>query len=354
MSLLILYMLFAILTSFMCSLMESTVLSISNSYIQKLINSGKKCGIILRDFKKHIDRPIAAILVLNTIANTLGATVAGAQAGKVFGNSFVGIFAFVFTFMVLVLSEIIPKTIGAVYWRKTAPAAAYIVKGMMIILYPILEASSFITKLLKPVGEINPDIMREEITTLAQIGEGSGAISVWEQRIIQNLLHLDKFKVSQILTPRTVMTILPKSATVGEVLKEYGDFPFSRIPIYGENPDDITGMVLRHDIFDAAAKDRDDLTLESMSRPIQSVPQSLSITEAIEKFIQMHAHIFLVIDEYGGTKGIVTLEDALEALLGSEIVDEKDRVTDMQELARRFNRYRSRTRRVIRGEKDKE
>ncbi len=336
MSLLIFYVLLAVTVSFCCSVMEATLLSVNNSYIKNAINHKKKYGNLLAEYKKNIDRPLAGILTLNTIANTLGATGAGAQAGKVFGNQWVGLFAILLTFSILVFSEIIPKTIGAVYWRKTAPITAYTLKYILILLHPFIVFSQYLTSILNPSGNINPKVLREEISVMAEIGEDIGALSDWEEKLISNILKLDKIKVKEILTPRTVMLSFPCNFTVREVLKEKPNLPFSRIPIYKGDPDHIVGIVLRSDILASAAKDQHDKKLIEMKRDIYSIPPSLSIARAIELFITRREHIFLVVDEYGGTEGIVTLEDAMEALLGSEIVDEKDFVVDMRELALRM------------------
>ncbi len=336
MSLLLFYVILALLVSFVCSIMEATLLSVSNSYIKKLMKEGKKSGKILWEYKKDVDRPLAAILTLNTIANTLGATGAGAQAETVFGNKWVTLFAVALTLAILIFSEIIPKTVGAVYWRKTAPPTAFILKAIIFLLWPLIWLTRVVVNIIPKPGKTSPKIFREEISVLAEIGEDMGALSEWEEDIITNLLRLSKIKVNDILTPRTVIFALHMNKTAGEVIEENKILPFSRIPVYDEDTDDIKGIVLRYAIMEAVAKDTPDITMKEMLRPLHAIPKSLNVAEVLNLFIQRGEHIFLVIDEYGGTQGIVTLEDSMEALLGLEIVDEKDRVVDMRELAMRI------------------
>lgn len=331
----------ALLVSFLCSILEATILSVSNSYIKALVNEGKKAGFLLQKFKSDIDQPLAAILTLNTIANTLGATGAGAQAQKVFGNQWITLFAVCLTLAILFFSEIVPKTIGAVYWRKIAPACSYILNFIIILLYPFIILARWITDRLKSKEKIKLSVYRQEIAMLAEIGEDRGALTGWEQKVIKNILRLDKIKVRDIMTPRTVVLSYQKDITVGELIQKEKVLPVSRIPIYNEDQDNMIGMVLRPDILDKAAQDQDDTTLESIMRPLHAVPESLTVANSIELFIRRQEHIFLVIDEYGGTAGIVTMEDTMEALLGTEIVDETDTVEDMQKLALRLWKYRN-------------
>ncbi len=342
MFLLILYVAMAMIVSFICSLTEATLLSVSNSFIRSLENEGKKSAKILREFKENIDIPLAAVLTLNTIANTIGATAAGAQAQLVFNSVWITVFAIAFTFGILIFSEIIPKTLGAVHWRTIAPILAYPLKATIFILYPFILFSRWITKFLTPKdGEISP-VSRHEITMMVEFGEDHGALSQWEEKVIKNILLLENVKVQQIMTPRTVVFNFQKDITVGEVMRERRVLPFSRIPLYGKDKDDMVGMVLRPDILEAAAMDNMDMPLHTLMRPLEAIPESISVARAIEKFVAGKSHIFLVVDEYGGTAGIVTLEDSMESLLGTEIVDEMDTVEDMRELAARFWRYRKR------------
>lgn len=340
MFLLIFYVVMAMTVSFLCSLTEATLLSVSDSFIRGLENEGKKCAKILREFRDNIDRPLAAVLTLNTIANTIGATGAGAQAQLVFQNIWVTVFAVVFTFAILIFSEIIPKTLGTIHWRTLAPILAYPLKAAVFLLYPFIVFSRWITRFLTPKDMQASPVSRHEITMMVEFGEDHGALSQWEEKVIKNILLLEKVKVQQIMTPRTVVFNIQKDLTVGEVVKERKVVPFSRIPLYGKDSDDMAGMVLRSDILEAAAQDNTDIPLYTLSRPLEAIPESISVARAIEKFVSGKFHIFQVVDEYGGTAGIVTLEDAMESLLGTEIVDEMDTVEDMRELAARLWRYK--------------
>jgi CBS domain containing-hemolysin-like protein len=334
--LLILFVTLAVVISLTCSLMEATLLSVSSSYVRNLKNQNRKSGRILSEFKQDIDRPLAAILILNTIANTAGATAAGAQAEIVFQSRYLGIFAALFTLTILIVSEIIPKTIGAVYWRKTATFTAYLLNGIVFVLSPFITVTRFITRTITREKRVSKDVFREEIYVLAEIGEDMGALSKVEEKVIRNILRMRRIKVKEILTPRTVMMALESDTRVDEVIKDYPVLEFSRIPVYEETPDQMQGLVLRQDIIDAVARDEFDRQLKELVRPIHHIPQSLPAADALELFISRGEHIFLVVDEYGGTAGIVTLEDTMESLLGSEIVDEKDSVADLRELATRM------------------
>lgn len=333
MGLLVFFVLLAILSSFAASLMEGTLLSISFSYIQSLINNGRKSGAILWELKKNIDRPLSAILSFDTIASVVGATGAGVQAELMFDSVGIGVFTGVFTFASLIFAEIIPKTIGAIYWRKTAVFTGYAVKSIMFLMYPVTLLTNTVTRVIAPKEDPNACILREEIAIMAQIGADTGALSGWEEEILRNLLGLHKLSVSRIITPRTVITAFPNNMTMEEVLNNENLLPFSRIPVYSGNIDRIEGVVLRHDILKAIADQKHHDTLKTVMRPIHSIPASLSVAEVLRLFINRKEHMFVVLDEYGGTQGIITLEDAVEALLGLEIVDEKDIIVNMQEIA---------------------
>lgn len=333
MSLLIIYVSITLLVSFVCSMTEASLLSITPTYVRKMINEKKRFGLILEEYQSKIEQPLSAILTLNTIANTIGSVGAGVQAQKVFNSPWITLFAISFTFSILIISEIIPKTIGASYWKPLAPFCAYFIKIIIFLLYPFVLLSIWITGLLISKEKNDSSYYRKEIEIIAEMGGDQGEISSWQKSLIHNILRLDNIKVEKIMTPRTVILSYTKNMTVGEVLKQSHIIPFSRIPVIDKNLDNITGLVLRSDILESAAEDKLDLTLSSLLRPIHPVPESLSVVRALEQFIQRQEHIFLVVDEYGGTAGIVTLEDTMETLLGKEIVDEKDTVTDMRELA---------------------
>ena len=332
MSTLLFYLFFALFISFICSLLESTILSVSQAYIALLIKHGKKSGKLLKNMKKSINFPLAAILTVNTVANVVGAAGVGAQSYLLFGKEWVALVSGTLTVLILVCSEIIPKTLGAVYWKKLAPPAAYLLKGLIMLTYPIVvileRISSFIAR-KKPKHEIT----REEIKVLAEIGGIKGILFENEARIIKNLFLLHDIRTEDILTPRSVICAFQKDQTVEEIIRENSPIPFSRIPVFDKNHDDIIGIVMRKELLEAYSSGGAIKKLNQFVKPVFAVPDSKSIAELLDEFIKRREHIFLVIDEYGGTQGIVTLEDAVETLLGVEIVDEFDSVEDMRKFA---------------------
>ena len=331
--LLILYVSLALGFSFLCSVMEAVLLSVTPSFIAKTEHDKPRLGARLKALKADIDRPLAAILSLNTIAHTVGAAGAGAQAAEDFGNQYVGVISGVLTLLILVLSEIIPKTLGAIYWRQLTPTVVRLLVPTTLSMWPLVKMAQGLTWLMARGGK-QASVSREELTALAKIGAREGVVDEGESRILSNLFRFDRLRVRDIMTPRTVVFALPASQTVGETLAAHPEIRFSRLPIYGNGLDDIHGFVLRHDLLLAAAEDRGATALEELSRPIEAVAGSLSLRGLFERLMDRRVHIALVLDEYGGTLGIVSLEDLVETLLGLEIVDEIDGVEDMQELAR--------------------
>ena len=340
MTLLIFYVSLALGVSFLCSVMEAVLLSVTPSFVARTEQDRPRLGARLRKLKADIDRPLAAILSLNTIAHTVGAAGAGAQAAAVFGDQFVGVISGVLTLLILVLSEIIPKTLGAVYWRRLTPSVVSLLAPTTLLMWPLVWMAQGLTKILARGGK-QAAISREELTALADLGAKEGVVREQESRILKNLFRLETVRVRDIMTPRTVVFALPASQTVGETLAEHPEIRFSRLPIYGDDLDHIHGFVLRHDVLLRAAEDRADMKLEELVRPIGAVGGQLSLRALFERLMDSRAHIALVVDEYGGTSGIVTLEDLVETLLGLEIVDEADHVQDMQELARQKWRERA-------------
>jgi CBS domain containing-hemolysin-like protein len=337
---LVVYVSIALGFSFVCSVLEAVLLSTSRSYLEVQIQNGSRAARRMRRHKQEIDRSISAILTLNTIAHTLGAAGAGAEAAEVFGSQWIGLIGAVLTILILVVSEIIPKTLGAVFWRPLNPISAHTISVLVVTLYPVVWACQVITDLLKPKTKA-PTITRAELEILAQLGGAEGTLKERELRVFENLLNLDRVQVKDILTPRTVLFALPADRTAREV-RESGELAFSRVPIYEEDLDDIQRFVLRIDIVDAVARGEGDTPLEKLSRPLPSVPANITVGAVLAEFIEKQAHIFLVVDEYGGTAGIVTLEDAIESLLGAEITDESDFVENMRELARQRAQRRRR------------
>ena len=341
MALLVFYVALALGVSFLCSVMEAVLLSVTPSYVAALEREGDATGEPLHRLKDDIDRPLAAILSLNTVAHTVGAAGAGAQAAVVFGDAYTGIFAGVLTLLILVFSEIIPKTLGAVYWRTLTPAVVRVLVPTIVVMWPLVKLSQGITYLMSSDDD-STSFSREEFTALAEIGEEEGVFEEKESRILRNLFRFNSLRVQDVMTPRTVVFDLPKSTTIGEVVSENDEFRFSRIPVYDEQRDDVTGYVLKDELLLRAAQEELDVTLDSLAREILVVHETLPLPELLERMLDRLEHIALVVDEYGGMAGVVTMEDVVETLLGMEIVDEADSVEDMQTLARQqwFKRAR--------------
>ncbi|MDX1421183.1 MAG: hemolysin family protein [Rubricoccaceae bacterium] len=331
-TLLVVYIALAIGVSFLCSIMEAVLLSVSPAYVGAMEAERPATAARLKGLKDDIDRPLAAILTLNTVAHTIGAAGAGAEAAAYFGNAYVGVFSAVLTLGILVLSEIIPKTLGAVYWRGLAPFVARMLGPLIWLLYPLVLLSQWLTKLIAR-GRKEGAVSREEFAALAEIGAEEGVFEEQEARILHNLLRFNALTARDVMTPRTVLVAFPETATVDAVLEE--ETPFSRLPIYDENRDRVTGYVLKDDVLAEVAADRHDTTLHDLCREILTVPPSLPLPRLFDRLLERREHIALVVGEFGGTEGVVSMEDVMETLLGLEIVDEADRTEDMQVLARR-------------------
>ncbi len=328
------YILMALVFSFLCSIAEAVLLSMTPSYIGGLQESKPKRAKLLKKLKlENLDRSLAAILTLNTIAHTVGAIGSGAKATTVFGNAYFGIFSAVMTLMILFLSEIIPKTLGAVYWRALSGFTAQFIRGMIYLLYPLILVSEQLTKWIAHGRKIHT-FSRDEFIAMTDIAEKSGNIRGNESRIIRNMLTFGSLKAEDIMTPRTVIVALQETMTVSEAMEELGEMPFSRLPIYGENLDDISGFVLKDDILLNHTQAMFDVTLETLKHEMRIVKADMSLSDLLEFLLEHRCHIALVIGEYGGTEGLVSLEDVVETLLGMEIVDETDTAQDMQLLAR--------------------
>jgi len=333
--LLITYILMALVFSFLCSVAEAVLLSITPSYIAELQGRKPKLAALLKNLKQdNVDKSLAAILTLNTIAHTVGAIGSGSKATVIFGSAWFGLFSALMTLMILFLSEIIPKTIGAMHWRSLAGLTAQFVQILIWVLYPLIWISENLTRLIAR-GKTTHVFSRDEFIAMADIGEQAGKIDQHESRIIQNLFRFGSLTATDIMTPRTVISSFPQSMTISQASAIKPPITFSRIPLYEKDVDHITGFILRDDLLHFKVGDRSGTTLETLKRGIQSVPGNMSLSALLEFFLNQRQHIAIVIDEYGGTKGLVTMEDVVETLLGMEIVDEMDQVEDMQALARR-------------------
>ncbi len=339
MGLLIFYVFIALGVSFLCSIMEAVLLSVTPAYVEREDQAGSKSAPRLRAFKDDIDRPLAAILSLNTIAHTVGAMGAGAQAAVVFGSAWVGISSAVLTLLILIVSEIIPKTLGAVYWRALAPSVTAILGPLIWILSPLVVVSKAITRLLAKDNQ-EEFIQPEEISAMAALGEQQGILDDSESSMLKNTLRLRELKVKDIMTPRTVIFSLSEDQAIDDLMSELEDLEFSRIPVYAEHAEDLSGYVLKDEILLLAAKGQGATKLSEIKREFLSVSENEPLTSMLKNLIEGPGIIAYVVDKYGGLAGIVSLEDVVETVLGLEIVDESDSVEDMQKLAREQARNR--------------
>ncbi|WP_201554053.1 hemolysin family protein [Psychrobacter sp. 72-O-c] len=333
---LMLFVLIAIGISFICSLAEAALLTMTPSYIADVQESNPKKADMLRRLKvDNIDQSLAAILTLNTMAHTLGSIGAGAQATIVFGSAWFGVFSAIMTFAILIFSEIIPKTLGTMYWRQLSGLVTYFVRGIIVILYPIIWLSERLTRFLVRGKEANV-FSRREFSALASIGEEAGQIDPLEARIIRNLLAFGAIKVEDIMTPRSVMLAFEQTKTIAEVMADRPKLTFSRLPIYDGELDNITGFVLKTDMLLAKVNHAMHKPLTQFQRDITYVFSKMKLFDLLDLMLKNRIHIAITVGEYGEVKGLVTLEDVFETLLGLEIVDEIDRVEDMQALARQM------------------
>jgi len=333
MTLLTVYLALALGVSFLCSLLESVILSVTRPHIQLMIKEKRRGGRLLKSLKDEIDKPLAAILTLNTIANTFGAAGVGAQVHKLFSSEWVTASAAILTFSILVFSEIIPKTIGAAKWKKLAPTCAVLIKLLITITYPFVMLFRGLSRLIAPSGLEMKTLTREEMIVVAETGVEEGMLVEKEQKIIKNLLRLNAILVEDIMTPRSVIFALQQDLTVSEVIEQNSPIYFSRIPIYSDNIDEIEGMVLRYEIIEEVSEDLDNTKIKELKIPIKSVSEKDSVALTLDQFIRDKEHLYIVKDKNGVTLGIVTLEDVIETLLGVEIVDEFDSVEDMRKYA---------------------
>jgi CBS domain containing-hemolysin-like protein len=341
MTLLITYLLIAIGVSFICSILEAVLLSVTPGYVASEMTQRPRRSQALQKVKENLDESISSILILNTFAHTMGAAGVGAQAVAVFGAKWETLVAVLLTLAILYLSEIIPKTLGARYWKQLALPSAQVISWLIKILYPLVWLSAKLTNLFAH-GDNPGAISRDELAAMARLGAQHGALGPQESELLENILQLRNSRTAEILTPRTVVCALDVSLTVGQALAELSDVSFTRLPVYESNLDSVVGLVLRPRIHEVEREDGEEKPLSEFVTPIHRVSGELPVLRLLDLFIERREHMFLVEDEYGQSAGIVTLEDAVETLLGREIMDESDTVEDMQELAR--NKYRGRIR----------
>ena len=333
MALLIAYLLGAMLISFLCSVLEATLMSTPISYLTMREEEGYKPAVRMKAYKQDPSRPIAAILTLNTIANTVGAAGVGMQARALFGSVGFGIISALMTLLILIFSEIIPKTIGTSHWKSLTGFAAKAIHGLIIILYPLVRCVEALQKHITPKTS-ETAISREEVGAMADVAEESGELDEDENEIIQNLINIDEITASDAMTPRVVAAIAPESMSIKSFYKDRRFYHHSRIPVYAKNDEYITGYVLRMEALQLMAEDKFDAKLADIRRDVESFPEETPIVDVWNGMLEKKEQIAIIINEYGSFQGILTMEDVIETILGDEIVDERDAVVDMQQLAR--------------------
>jgi CBS domain containing-hemolysin-like protein len=331
MTFIITIILISTVVSFTCSLLEAVLLSTTRAYIAIQVKMGKRHGLLLERLKEDLNRPLAAILTLNTIAATIGGAAVGSEVQKLYGDAYLATFSAAITVIVLVGGELVPKVIGSSNWKTLAPYCVYLINVFIFIAYPFVWLSGKLGNLLG--NEPDALVSREEVIVTAEMGADEGAIRPKESAIIKNLLMLDKMKISDVMTPRAVMYAFESGTTVAEVTNKHRPIRFSRIPVYREDLDHILGVVHRYKILEEVSRDHDSVTIDALMTPIHTIPENISVAAALDQFIKRREHIFIVIDDYGSTTGIMALEDAIETLLGVEIVDEFDSVADLRQHA---------------------
>lgn len=333
MGLLLLYLFGALSISFLCSVLEAVLLSTPMSFIEMKDNEGAKSASLLKKYKTNIDQPVAAILSLNTIAHTIGAAGVGSESVKIFGQEYFGIISAILTLLILIFSEIIPKTIGASYWRKLALPVTKIIHVLVFITYPLVLLSELITHVFSPKKK-PVSVSREEVSAMVTVGMEEGVFQAKENKIIQNFIKLVNVTAEEIMTPNLVVASAEETMTMKEFYDNKQFNPYSRILVYKDNKNYITGYVLRANILERLAEDKFNMQLSTLIRPILSFQEDEPVSNIWEKMLANKEHISIITDEYGCLRGIVTMEDVIETMLGVEIVDENDTATDMQVVAR--------------------
>ena len=338
--------------SFICSLFEALVLSTTVAEVELLKKHLPRRGQLLEMIKSEIEETISAILTLNTIVNALGSVVIGAIGAHLFGESMLAIITAVFGALLLIASEVLPKNIGVVYRRSLQPYVVYPLVWLRRVLRPVTWfANSIVRVFVKPrTAEHGSD---EEILLLAERGARFGTLTKSESNIIANALSLDDVRVSALMTPRTVVTALRRTATVGDVFREYPNLPFGRMPVFGRNLDDIVGLVRRRDLLKAKANDQDAVLVETLMHEAQFIPETATAANALQLALKSHQKLLVAVDEFGATAGVVTIEDLIEHLIGGEIFESDDVAVDMRELARAKTRRAAKARRAADGEPPK-
>jgi CBS domain containing-hemolysin-like protein len=333
MALLRLFLLGAMAVSFLCSILEATLMSTPISYITMREEEGYKPATRFKEYKQDPSRAIAAILSLNTIANTIGAAGVGSQATRLFGSQWFGLVSALMTILILVFSEIIPKTLGTTRWKSLMGFATVMIRGLIFLMYPLVLLIELLSGLITPEDAEEPAVSRDEVSAMANVAEEEGDLEEDENTIIQNLISMDEVKAFDVMTPRVVCEIAPESMTLKSFYKNKRYRHHSRIPVYADNDEYITGYILRMEALQLMAEDKFDLTLGEIRRDVATFDEDTTLDVIWDEMLSKDEQIAIIINEYGSFQGIITLEDVIETLLGSEIVDEQDTVRDMQQLA---------------------
>ena len=334
MGLLLFFLLGAMAISFLCSILESTLMSTPISYITMREEEGYKPAFRFKEYKQDSSRPIAAILSLNTIANTIGAAGVGSQATALFGSQWFGLVSALMTILILIFSEIIPKTIGTTRWKSLMGFTAAGIRALIFVMYPLVLLIECLTRLITPADMPETAISRDEVSAMANVAEEEGDLEEDENTIIQNLISMDEVKAFDVMTPRVVCEIAPESMTLKSFYKNKRFRHHSRIPVYADHDEYSTGYILRMEALQLMAEDKFDLTLGEIRREVATFDEDTPLDQIWDEMLGKDEQIAIIINEYGSFQGILTLEDIIETLLGSEIVDENDTVRDMQQLAR--------------------
>lgn len=333
MGLMFTYLIGALAISFMCSILEAVLLSTPMSFITMKEEQGVKTATLMKEYKSNIDRPVAAILSLNTIAHTIGAAGVGAEAVKIWGQEAFGIISAILTLLILVLSEIIPKTIGSTYWRSLAMISTKTIRCLVIITWPLVMLLELITKWISP--KVQPlTVSREEVSAMVTVGTEEGVFEAEENKMIQSFIKIVNVTAKEIMTPNLVVEAAQQDSTLREFYNNRKEWDYSRIPIYNDNRDYITGYVLRATVLERLAEDKFNITLKEIKRPILTFMENEAVSNIWEKMLEKKEHISVITDEYGCMRGLVTMEDVIETMLGVEIIDENDDTADLQVLAR--------------------
>jgi CBS domain containing-hemolysin-like protein len=334
MTLLFVYLLFALLISFLCSIAESVLLSVSASYVKAIKDKEKKSTKLLKKFKVDVNKPLSSILVFNTIANVVGAAGVGTQATLLWGETIFGYVSATLTILLLFFSEIIPKSIGARYWRKLAVPVALIINLMIFAVFPIVLVSN---KIMQAILGKNPQktVNRDEVAALTEIGSEEGIFAESESKTIKNMIQSSYIKACKVMTPRTVVVAVEGSTPLNKFFDKQRNRNYTRFPVYKNNSDNIIGYALRYDITDKLVKNEGDMQVRNICRPVVICYENINILKLLNIMVEKKEQIAVLIDEYGGMSGLITIEDIIETIFGLEIIDERDQYTDLQELAKK-------------------